>query len=73
MCYICTKKDMYTKTLILIDGKKLAEARKKAGITQVQLSVLTGLHQEYLSYLETGKVQSIHKRTKEKINKIIQF
>jgi transcriptional regulator with XRE-family HTH domain len=71
--YICGKKMAYNKTLIRIDGRKLATARKKAGITQVELSALTGLHQEYLSYLETGKVKSIHKRTKDKINIIIKF
>ena len=64
---------MYTKTLILIDGKKLAESRKKAGITQMDLAAMTGIKQEYLSYIETCKVKSIHHKTKEKINKIIQF
>ena len=64
---------MYTKTLIKIDGKKLATSRKKAGISQIDLSAMTGIKQEYISYIETGKVKSIHKKTKEKLNKIIQF
>ena len=64
---------MYTKTLIKIDGKKLATSRKKAGISQIDLSAMTGIKQEYISYIETGKVKSIHRKTKEKLNKIIQF
>jgi len=63
----------YTKVLIPIDGKKIARARKKAGISQNELAALTGIFQAYISYIENCKVRSIHKRTYDKINKIIQI
>ena len=64
---------MYNKILIKVDSEAFIKARKKAGITQSDLSILTGLKQEYISYLETGKVKSIRKQTMNKIKKIIDI
>lgn len=64
---------MYKKTLIPINKEKFIIARKKAGLTQVDLAQLTGLCQEYISYIETGKKLSLRKVTYEKISKIISI
>lgn len=37
-------------------GKNIAEARKNASITQKELSEATGIHQETLSRIESGRV-----------------
>lgn len=64
---------MYKKTLIQINKEKFVIARKKAGLTQTDLAQLTGLCQEYISYIETGKKKGLRKSTHEKISKIISI
>lgn len=63
----------YKKILIKINADNLKAARKKAGLSQIQLAELTGLKQEYISYLETGVVKSVRQKTYDKINKIIKI
>lgn len=40
---------------IAIDGKKTTEARRNAGLTQLQLATKAGISQSYLSSLELGE------------------
>ena len=45
------------ENIYTIIGKRIREERKKTGLTQIQLSKLSGVHYSFIGYIERG-----HKR-----------